>query len=117
LILAPRLLGFICFAVLVLAGCSGESSGAPSGRYVAELADSELGTGLKMHLEFKSDGTAVLEMEEDGRRIPFLDCTYTSGEVRIALSCLGSSGISLTRLQGGDLEGDLDGAILRYRKQ
>jgi hypothetical protein len=72
--------------------------------------------GMNMELDFSSDGNAVLTMIEGGNRYEGMECTYQSGEARIAVSCFGSSGISLTRLEGGDLEGDLDGMIVRFRK-
>ena len=109
-------------ALLALAACGGESGpssatkvakgAAPSGCYVGDIG----GPGVQMEFNFGSDGKAVLTMIENGNRAVSLDCTYQSGEARTALSCPGSSGISLTPLDGGDLEGDLDGTIVRYKK-
>jgi hypothetical protein len=82
-----------------------------SGRYAGEM--SEIGIG--MEVDFRKDGEAVLTMIEGGERID-MECTYQSGESRIALKCFGSSGISLTRLDGGDLEADMDGVIVRLKK-
>jgi len=105
-----RSLGLAGAALIGLAAC-GDGS-AVSGRYVAELP----GSGLEMELDFQDDGKATFTMIEGGDRHD-MECTYESGEQRISVSCFGSSGISLTRLDGGDLEGDMDGAIVRYKKR
>ena len=86
--------------------------GSLAGRYVGEMPD----IGMTMEVDFRKDGVAVLTFVEGGQGTD-MDCTYQSGESRIALSCFGSSGISLTRLNGGDLEGDLDGTIVRLKKR
>lgn len=86
-------------------------AGGVSGRYLADVP----AMGIKMQIAFAKDGSAMLTFIE-GENNHDMDCTYQSGEVRIALSCFGSSGISLTRLSGGDLEGDIDGMIVRFRR-
>lgn len=50
---------------------------------------------------------------EDG---PPVDCTYQVAETLITLSCFGSSGISLTRVDGG-LEANMGGMLVRYHRQ
>lgn len=106
-------------ALVASAGCSGGGEtaksgggGALSGRYVGEAPD----LGMSMELDLRNDGDGVLTMVTDNERTAF-ECTYQSGESTIALSCLGSSGITLTRLDGGDLEGNLDGTIVRFEKR
>jgi len=106
-----RVLSIAGIVLLGLAGC-GDDGSTPSGRYVGELE----GTGIEVELDFGDDGKAVLTMVEDGNRLEGMDCTYESGEKRISVSCFGSSGISLTPLDGGDLEGDMDGTIVRFEK-
>ncbi len=116
---------FIAVAALSgLAGCGGDdgahaggakaagSGGGLSGRYIGEVPE----MGMSMETVFRKDGEAVLTFVEGDNRMD-MDCTYQSGEVRIALSCLGSSGISFIRLDDGDLEGDVDGAIIRFVKR
>jgi hypothetical protein len=99
--------GGIAGVILIgLAACGGGS--AASGRYVAEMP----GMGDEMALDFHKDGTATLTM--GGQDV---DCTYEEGEKRIAVSCFGSSGFSLTPLDNGDLEGDMGGAIVHYKKR
>jgi len=105
-----RILGIAGAALVVLAAC-GDTS-AVSGRYVAELQD----TGIQLELDFLKDGKATFTMGEGGKGTP-MECTYESGERRILVSCFGSSGISLTRLDDGDLEGDMDGTLVRYEKR
>jgi hypothetical protein len=107
-----RILGFAGLAVLGLASC-GDNNATPSGLYVGELE----GAGIEMELDFADDGKAALTFIEGGNRLDDMDCTYESGENRIAVSCFGSSGISLTRLDNGDLEGDMDGAIVVFKKR
>ncbi|HNR78079.1 MAG TPA: hypothetical protein PKM48_13180, partial [Parvularculaceae bacterium] len=87
-------------------GKSASSGSALSGVYVGEVP--ELGVGLEYN--FNKDGTAVLTWVTENNRTD-MDCTYQSGEARIALSCIGSSGISISRLEGGDLEADMDGTL------
>ncbi|MBL8201758.1 MAG: hypothetical protein JNK40_12360 [Chromatiales bacterium] len=91
-----------------LAGCGGPDSSL-SGRYVAELE------GSTMEFNFLGDGKATFAMTEDGEGEP-VDCAYEAGENLIAVSCFGSSGISLTRVDGG-LEADMGGVIVRYKKR
>ena len=50
-------------------------------------------------------------------RQPPLDCTYESGEATIMVNCIGSSGFSLTRLDNGDLEGNMGGTLVRHEKR
>jgi hypothetical protein len=99
--------------VVLLTGmvsCGG-SSGV-SGRYVGEVEE----MGWKMELDFHGDGKATLTMSEGDNGHP-MDCTYETGEKRVLVNCLGSSGISLTQLDNGDLEGDMGGTIVRYKKR
>ena len=109
-------------ALIGLAACGGDTGsntgsaasggGSLAGRYAGDLPD----LGVTMEIDFRKDGGAVLTFVEGGQGTD-MDCTYQSGESRIALSCFGSSGISLTRLNGGDLEGDIDGEIVRFKKR
>lgn len=101
------------------AACGGDSTSASapknasvSGRYIGDVPD----FGASMNIEFQKNGEAVLTMVGETTRTD-VDCTYQSGERTIALSCLGSSGITLTPLSGGDLEADVDGLIVRFVKQ
>ncbi|MDA1074352.1 MAG: hypothetical protein O3A63_06270 [Proteobacteria bacterium] len=113
-----RILSIAGTVLLGLVACGDSSSGSStgsgpvSGRYVADITEA----GIKMEFDFAGDGKTTLTMDEGGERSE-MDCTYTSGERRIAVSCFGSSGISLTQLEGGDLEGDMDGMIVRYKKR
>ena len=45
-----------------------------------------------------------------------VDCAYEAGETLIMLNCVGSSGISLTRVDGG-LEANMGGMLVNYKKQ
>jgi hypothetical protein len=91
-----------------LAACGGRDSSL-SGRYVAESQ------GVIMEFNFLGDGKATFAMSEDGKGEP-VDCTYQAGENLISVSCFGSSGISLTRVDGG-LEANMGGDIVRYKKR
>jgi len=71
---------------------------------------------MEMAIDFRKDDKAILTISEDGNGED-MECTYESGEQRISVNCFGSSGISMTRLDGGDLEGDMDGMIVRYKKR
>jgi len=68
-----------------------------------------------MELTMEKDGTAILNMSDGGDGLD-MECTYQAGEATIALSCFGSSGITLTKLKGGDLEANMDGTIVRFEK-
>jgi hypothetical protein len=107
-----RILGIAGASLIGLAACGGSS--AVSGRYVAEVREG--GMEMNMELDFQKDGKATLTMVEGDNRQD-MDCTYETGERRISVNCFGSSGISLTRLDDGDLEGDMDGMIVRYEKR
>lgn len=91
-----------------VAACGGSDS-ALSGRYVAELE------GTTMEFNFLGDGKATFGMVENGKLVP-VDCTYQAGETLISVSCFGSSGISLTRVDGG-LEANMGGVLVRYKKR
>lgn len=91
-----------------LAACGGSDSSL-SGRYVAELE------GNTMEFNFLGDGKATFGMTENGETEQ-VDCTYQAGETLISVSCLGSSGISMTRVDGG-LEADMGGIVVRYKKR
>ena len=106
--LAP---GMARAALLAIAGCGGENSASSSasgsaggksstgsGCYVDDIPE----LGAKMELDFGKDGAASMTFIENENRLPSMDCTYQSGEATIALSCTGSSGITLTRLAGGE---------------
>jgi len=105
-----KILGPAGAALIGLTACGDNST--VSGRYVAEIQ----GSGMKMELNFHEEGKATLTMSEDGNGED-MECAYESGEKRIAVNCFGSSGISLTRLDDGDLEGDMGGTIVRYKKR
>lgn len=106
-----RVLGMSGAVLAVLAACGGGS--AVSGLYVAEIPE----VGMGMELDFHGDGKATFTMTDGGDNRQDMDCTYEEGEARIAVKCFGSSGIFLTRLDDGDLEGDMGGTIVRYKKQ
>ncbi len=97
--------------VLIGVAACGDGS-AVSGRYVADIKEA----GMQLELDFHKDGKATLTMAEGASRHD-MDCSYESGERRVSVSCFGSSGISLTKLDDGDLEGDIDGMIVRYKKR
>ena len=93
--------------VASLTACSSDDS--LSGKYVADFE------GGIMVINFIDDSKATFTMGEsdDG---PTVDCTYQVGETLINLNCVGSSGISLTRVEGG-LEANMGGMLVNYRKQ
>ena len=106
--LAP---GMARAALLAIAGCGGENSASSSasgsaggksstgsGCYVDDIPE----LGAKMELDFGKDGAASMTFIENENRLPSMDCTYQSGEATIALSCTGSSGITLTRLAAAE---------------
>jgi hypothetical protein len=102
----------VASAVLTgIAACSGGGAGGVSGRYVGNLP----GEGGEMAFDFHGDGKATMSVGEGGNGVD-LDCTWEKGEKRIAVSCPGSSGISMTALDGGDLEADMGGTIVRFKK-
>jgi hypothetical protein len=102
-----RALVGLCVAGLALGACS--DSGSLSGKYVADFE------GGKMVINFIDASKATFTMGGDGDG-PTLDCTYDKGETLITLNCPGSSGISLTRVDGG-LEANMGGMLVRYKKQ
>jgi hypothetical protein len=92
---------------IALSACGGD--GSLAGKYVADFE----GEQMVIHFIDESKATFSMGGGEDG----FVsDCTYQAGETLISLSCFGSSGISLTRVDGG-LEADMDGMLVRYKKQ
>lgn len=103
----PSLRAAVAVVGVALTACSDD--GSLSGRYVAEQ------DGVRMVIDFIDGSRATFSMGpgEDG---PPVDCTYQVGETLINLSCFGSSGISLTRVDGG-LEANMGGMLVRYRKQ
>lgn len=101
---------YLSFTVIMFFGlmaCSDDTS--LSGRYVSEIE------GNSMAFDFRDDSNVTFSMTEGGQT-ENADCTYTSSETRISVSCVGSSGISLTRV-GKDLDGDMGGVILRFKKR
>lgn len=94
-------------AVIALSACS--DGGSLSGRYVASFQ------GEEMAINFIDDSKAIFSMAGGGAD-ESVDCTYEAGEKLISLQCFGSSGISLTRIDGG-LEADMGGVVVRYKKQ
>lgn len=100
---------FITSALVILLGLSACGGGnAISGHYVAEFQ------GTTMEFDFLDDSKVIFAMTEEGVR-ETMDCTYTSGETRISVSCPGSSGIAITRA-GSDLEADMGGMVVRFKK-
>ena len=97
-------------AVLVMTAC-GSSSGGVSGRYEGDLPG---GMG-HMAFDFHGEGKATMNVGDDGNSTS-LDCTWQQGEKSIAVSCPGSSGISMMPLDGGDLEANMGGTIVRFEK-
>lgn len=95
-----------------LVACSGDSS--PSGRYIGQVPENPVGMeGLEF--DFRDESNVVYTIVGGGGQRHDMDCTYTSGETRISVSCFGSSGISLSRV-GKDLETDMDGMVIRFAK-
>lgn len=86
-----------------LAACGGNSS--LSGRYVADFQ------GTTLEFNFLNDGKATFSM--GGEQV---DCTYQDGDALISVNCFGSSGITLTRVDGG-LEANMGGVLVRYKKR
>ncbi len=100
-------LAFFGLAGIALSACSADDS--LSGKYVADFE------GGKMVINFIDDSKATFTMgETEGG--PTVDCTYQAGETLISLNCEGSSGISITRVDGG-LEANMGGMLVNYRKQ
>jgi hypothetical protein len=102
--------GIAVASLSLLSACGGGSD--VSGVYRGDLG----GTGMAVELDFKGDGKATFAIIQGENRQP-MDCTYETGEQTILVSCFGSSGISLTKLDNGDLEGNMDGTIVRYEKR
>ena len=99
----------ITSALLILLGLGACGDGNTiSGRYVAEFQ------GTTMEFDFLDDTRVIFAVSEEGVR-ETMDCTYTYGETRISVSCPGSSGIAITR-SGNDLEADMGGVIVLYKK-
>lgn len=100
-------LAFSGLAGIALSACSADDS--LSGKYVADFE------GGKMVINFIDESKATFTMgeTEDG---PTVDCTYQAGETLISLNCEGSSGISITRVDGG-LEANMGGMLVNYKKQ
>jgi len=94
-------------SALGLSACGDDSS--LSGRYVADFQ------GETMEINFIDDGKATFGMMADGEG-ETVDCTYQVGETMITLSCFGSSGITLTRVDGG-LEANMSGVLVHYKKR
>jgi len=105
-----RVCGAACAAMLVMTAC-GSSSGSVSGRYAGTLP----GGGGDMAFDFHGDGKATMSVGAGGNSVG-LECTWQKGEKSIAVSCPGSSGISMTPLDGGDLEANMGGTIVRFEK-
>ncbi len=102
-----RALAFICVAGTALTACSADDS--LSGKYAADFE------GERMVINFIDDSKATFTMgESDGGFT--VDCAYEAGETLIMLNCVGSSGISLTRVDGG-LEANMGGMLVNYKKQ
>ncbi len=96
---------------MVVAGAAvacGDSSEL-SGRYVGQVE------GMTMEFNFLEDGKATFGMSGGGP-MERVDCTYQTGETLISVNCVGSSGISLTRVDDG-LEANMGGVLVRYKKQ
>lgn len=102
-----RALVVLGIAGIALGGCGDSKS--LSGRYVADFE------GSQMVINFMDDSKATFSVGE-GSDSPTMDCTYQAGESLITLNCVGSSGISLTRVDGG-LEANMGGMLVRYKKQ
>lgn len=102
-----RPLVFFGVAGIALSACSDD--GSLSGKYVADVE------GTQMVINFIDDSKATFAMGggDDGST---MDCTYQAGETLITLNCVGSSGISITRVDGG-LEANMGGMLVRYKKQ
>lgn len=92
---------------VALNACSND--GSLSGKYVADQ------DGARMVIDFIDSNRATFSVGagEEGSAV---DCTYQVGETLITLNCMGSSGISLTRVDGG-LEANMGGMLVRYKKQ
>ncbi len=94
-----------------MAACGGGGTGGVSGKYAGQLP----GGGGSMTFDFQGDGKATMSVGEGGNSVS-LDCTWQKGEKTIAVSCPGSSGITMTPLDGGDLEANMGGTIVRFEK-
>lgn len=107
-----QIMSVLGVVLLGLASCE-DANSTPAGRYIGEL----VGTGIEVELNFGEDGAAVMTMVESGNRLDDMECSYESGESRTVVKCFGSSGISLKTLENGDLEGDMNGMIVHFKKQ
>lgn len=96
-----------CVVALALGACGSDDS--LSGKYAAEQ------DGMSMVINFVDDTKATFAMGPSGQE-EAVDCTYEEGETMISLNCIGSSGIALTRVDGG-LEANMGGTMVRYKKQ
>ena len=108
-LMAAAIRGFGALTVAAMAVACGGGSSALSGRYVGEVE------GTTMEFNFLGDGKATFGMSAGGS-MERVDCTYQEGETLISVNCVGSSGISLTRVDGG-LEANMGGVLVRYKKQ
>lgn len=97
----------ISVAGIALSACGDSKS--LSGEYVGDVM------GSQMVINFIDDSKATFNTDGDDDSTS-LDCTYQVGETLITLSCFGSSGISLTRVDGG-LEANMGGMLVRYTKR
>ena len=100
-------LAFFGVAGIALTACSADDS--LSGKYVAEFE------GGQMVINFIDESKATFTMGENDQGAT-VDCTYQAGETLIMLNCVGSSGISITRVDGG-LEANMGGMLVNYKKQ
>lgn len=105
-----RICGVACTALLGVVAC-GTGSSSVAGQYAGKLP----GGGGDMAFDFHGDGKATMTMGDGGSGVS-LDCTWEKGEKTIAVSCPGSSGISMTPLDGGGLEANMGGTIVRFEK-
>lgn len=105
-----RFCGVACASVMLMTACGG-SPGGVSGRYEGNLPG---GMG-HVAFDFQGEGKATMSVGEGGNGVS-LDCTWQKGEKTIAVGCPGSSGITMTPLDGGDLEANMGGTIVRFEK-
>ncbi|MCB1625595.1 MAG: hypothetical protein KDI32_13465 [Pseudomonadales bacterium] len=94
-------------ASIALAACG--DSRSLSGTYVGDVM------GTQMAIHFIDDSKATFGPSAAGENAT-VDCTYQEGDKLITLNCLGSSGITLTRADGG-LEANMGGLVVHYKKQ
>ena len=113
-----RILAVACIALLGIAACgndnssaSGSKGGSIVGKYVGQVPE----LGVQLEIQLQKDNKGILTFDTGNTRTD-MDCTYDAGEKQIALNCLGSSGITLTKLDNGDMEGNMDGTIVHFKK-